>query len=139
MSHEYLLWVVVIACSLHVAEEAVLDWVKVTQRVVSRFGMTITWPDFYVVNAVMIVGGVATAMIGWILIEIVSRSLFALDRPWLPVAASMIPVAINVALTLKFQFSRPEFLGLGATCGLLAGFVFLFVVAHLGRRRWMRE
>ncbi|MBZ5583630.1 MAG: hypothetical protein LAQ30_15755 [Acidobacteriia bacterium] len=83
--------------------------------------------------------GLGPAMIGWILIEIVSRSLFALDRPWLPVAASMIPVAINVALTLKFQFSRPEFLGLGATCGLLAGFVFLFVVAHLGRRRWMRE
>ena len=65
MSHEYVLWVVVMACGLHVLEEAVLDWVKVTQQTASRFGVTITWPDFYVVNAVMIAGGVASAMIGW--------------------------------------------------------------------------
>lgn len=42
MAHEYILWVVVIACSLHVVEEGVLDWVKVTRQTASRFGVTAT-------------------------------------------------------------------------------------------------
>lgn len=65
MAHEYLLWVVVIACALHVLEEAVLDWVGWAGRLMQRFGLAVTWGDFYVVNAVMIVGGIAGAMIGW--------------------------------------------------------------------------
>lgn len=65
MSHEYVLWVVVIACALHVTEEAVLDWVGEAGRMMGRFGLVITWSDFWVVNAAMIVGGIAGAMIGW--------------------------------------------------------------------------
>jgi hypothetical protein len=65
LSHEYVLWVVVIGCTLHVLEESVLEWVSVTRPMASRFGVTITWSDFYVVNAAMIVGGIAGAMIGW--------------------------------------------------------------------------
>lgn len=65
MTHEFVLWVVVIGCGLHVAEEAVLDWVSVIRPIAARFDMTVSWPDFHVVNAVMIVGGIAGAMIGW--------------------------------------------------------------------------
>ena len=65
MTHEFVLWVVVIGCSLHVIEEAVLNWVKVTEKIVGRFGMSATWSDFYVVNAGMVAGGIAGAMIGW--------------------------------------------------------------------------
>lgn len=67
MTHEYVLWVVVIGCGLHVIEESMLDFVGVAGRVAGQFraGVTMTWPDFYVVNAAMIAGGIAGAMIGW--------------------------------------------------------------------------
>ena len=79
------------------------------------------------------------SLIGWSLIEILSRSLFALARPWAPVIAAVIPVLINIALTMRIGSFRPEFLGLGATVGLVAGFVVLFVVAHSNRKRWLDE
>jgi putative peptidoglycan lipid II flippase len=78
--------------------------------------------------------GLGPSLIGWSLIEIGSRSLFALDRPWPPVVAAAIPALLNVTLTLRFGFQRPEALGLGATCGLLAGFAVLFAMAHLSRK-----
>ncbi len=62
MSHEVVLWVGVIACSLHVLEETLLDWVGMAQTVAP---FKITWSDFYIVNAAMIVGAVAAAAIGW--------------------------------------------------------------------------
>ena len=46
------------------------------------------------------------SLIGWSLIEIQARSLFALDRPWLPVIAALIPVIINVAITVRVGLSR---------------------------------
>jgi putative peptidoglycan lipid II flippase len=79
------------------------------------------------------------SVIGWSLMEILSRSLFALARPWPPVIAAVIPVLINVALTVRTGSFRPEFLGLGATVGLIAGFAVLFVVAHTKRKRWLEE
>jgi putative peptidoglycan lipid II flippase len=83
--------------------------------------------------------GLGPSLIGWSLIEVMSRSLFGLDRPWPPVIAAAIPVALNVALTLRLQSSRPELVGLGATAGLLAGFAALFAIAHAERRRWMKQ
>jgi len=79
------------------------------------------------------------AMIGWSLLEIASRALFALDRPWPPVIAAWIPVIFNVALTLWLHSYKPELIGLGASLGLLAGFLVLFAVAHGKRRRWMGQ
>jgi hypothetical protein len=32
---------------------------------------------------------------------------------------------------------RPEWIGLGASLGLMAGFVVLFAIVHAGRRRWL--
>jgi len=77
------------------------------------------------------------SVIGWSLLEILSRSLFALDRPRAPVIAASLPVLINVTLTLRIGSLRPELLGLGASVGLLAGFLFLFVIAHTSRKRWL--
>lgn len=79
------------------------------------------------------------SLVGWSLIEITSRSLFALDRPWPPVIAALIPVLLNVAVTLRLGSVRPEYLGLGASVGLLAGFAVLFVTAHLSRKRWLQQ
>jgi putative peptidoglycan lipid II flippase len=79
------------------------------------------------------------SLIGWSLIEIASRSLFALDRPWPPVIAAWIPVTCNVTLTLWLHSYRPELIGLGASLGLLTGFLVLFAVAHTNRRRWLAQ
>jgi putative peptidoglycan lipid II flippase len=80
--------------------------------------------------------GLGPSLIGWSLIEVASRSLFALDRPWPPVIAAAIPVLLNVTFTLRLESRRPEFIGLGATLGLLAGAGALFVMAHASRKRW---
>ena len=79
------------------------------------------------------------SLIGWTLIEITSRSLFALDRRWLPVLAASIPLLLNVALTLRGHSFAPERIGLGASVGLLAGFAVLFAGMRIGRRRWLEE
>jgi putative peptidoglycan lipid II flippase len=83
--------------------------------------------------------GLGPSLIGWSLIEIASRCLFALDRPWPPVIAAAIPVLLNVTLTVRFGFTRPATLGLGATFGLLAGFATLFLMAHLSRKNGPKQ
>jgi putative peptidoglycan lipid II flippase len=77
------------------------------------------------------------SVIGWSLLEIFSRSLFALDRPWPPVIAAWIPVIFNVVLTLWLHSYRPQWIGLGASLGLLTGFLVLFAVAHANRAHWL--
>jgi putative peptidoglycan lipid II flippase len=79
------------------------------------------------------------SLVGWSLIEILARSLFALDRPWQPVAAAIVPVLINVAITLRVGPNHPEYLGLGASVGLISGFAILFVMAHSSRKRWLAQ
>ena len=79
------------------------------------------------------------SLIGWSLIEILARSLFAVDRPWGPVIAAVIPVLINVAITVRIGPSHPEYLGLGASIGLISGFAVLFVMTHAGRKRWLNQ
>ena len=77
------------------------------------------------------------SVVGWSLLEISSRSLFALDRPWPPVIAAWIPVLFNAALTLWLHSDRPQWIGLGPSLGLLLGFLVLFAIAHANRARWL--
>jgi putative peptidoglycan lipid II flippase len=79
------------------------------------------------------------SLVGWSLLEISSRSLFALDRPWPPVIAAWIPVMFNVTLTLWLHSHRPQLMGLGASLGLLAGFLVLFAIARTNRSRWLEQ
>jgi putative peptidoglycan lipid II flippase len=81
----------------------------------------------------------APSLVGWSLIEILARSLFALDRRWPPVIAAAIPVVVNVAVSLRLGATRPEYIGLGSSIGLAAGFVVLFVMAHLSRKQWLSQ
>jgi len=81
--------------------------------------------------------GLGPSLVGWSLIEIAARSLFALDRRWPPVIAAVIPVLINVALTVRMHSFRPELVGIGSTLGLLAGFLTLFLMLHANRKRWL--
>jgi peptidoglycan biosynthesis protein MviN/MurJ (putative lipid II flippase) len=81
--------------------------------------------------------GLGPSFVGWSLIEITSRSLFALDRPWPPVIAAVIPLLFNVVFTLRLHSHRPELIGVGATLGVLAGFLALFAMMHANRGRWL--
>ena len=83
--------------------------------------------------------GLGASLLGWSLIEICARSLFALDRRWPAVVAAMVPVALNVAITLRLHSFRPELLGIGSTFGLAAGFGVLFLMMHTRRNRWISE
>lgn len=61
-NHEYTLWVVVMAVSLHVLEEYTLNfvgWAQVALKV------DVSWEIFHLVNASLIVFGIAGAAIGW--------------------------------------------------------------------------
>jgi putative peptidoglycan lipid II flippase len=79
--------------------------------------------------------GLAPSLIGWALMEILARSMFALERPWPPVLASVIPLLCNVVIALRLGLSHPQYLGVGASAGLLTGCLALFAMSHLTRRK----
>ena len=83
--------------------------------------------------------GLGPSLIGWSLFEILSRSLFALDRRWPPVLAAFIPILVNATLTLRFGLSQPRWIGAGASLGTLAGFGVLFLLALTQRKRWLEQ
>ncbi len=83
--------------------------------------------------------GLGPSLVGWSLVEIGSRSLFALDRPWPPVIAAVIPLILNVVLTLRVQSMRPELIGLGSSIGLMVAFSVLFTMMRANRTRWFKE
>ena len=79
--------------------------------------------------------GLAPSLIGWTLMDLISRCCFALDRPRLPLIAAFVPVSVNgvflAVLRWRGQLGDPVLLGLGASCGLLAGFVVLFAMTRM--------
>jgi putative peptidoglycan lipid II flippase len=79
--------------------------------------------------------GLAPCLIGWTLMDLISRCCFALDRPRLPLIAAFLPVTVNgiflSVLRWRGQLGNPVLLGLGASTGLLAGFAFLFVMTRI--------
>ena len=86
--------------------------------------------------------GFAPSLIGLSLLELTSRSLFALNRPSLPMLAAGIPVVVNVVFSIAMRTAyparamQPEYIGLGASLGLLAAFAILFAAIHSRRRVW---
>lgn len=89
--------------------------------------------------------GFAPCLIGLSLLELNSRALFALERPRLPIAAAAIPVGFNLVFSAVLRagdpvrFSRPEYIGLGASLGFLLSFAVLFTAAHGRRKYWSTE
>lgn len=76
--------------------------------------------------------GFAPSIVGWALMDLTSRCSFALDRPRLPLIAAFIPVSINLlVMTVLGRHRNPVLLGMGTSIGFLAGFLWLFVAAHL--------
>ncbi len=61
MFHEYILWIATIAYGVHMMEETIYDWHGWVRRVLK---LQAEWSEFYLVNAIVIVFGVPSAMIG---------------------------------------------------------------------------
>jgi putative peptidoglycan lipid II flippase len=83
--------------------------------------------------------GFAPSLIGWSLLELTSRSLFALDRPWMPLRAVAIPVILNLAFVLLVRTPEPQWIGVGASLGFLLAFLLLFALMRINRGRWLDE
>ncbi len=81
--------------------------------------------------------GFAPSLIGWSLLELTSRSLFALDRPRLPLGAVAIPVIFNLAFALLVRSPEPQRIGVGASLGFLIAFLLLFSLVRVNRQRWL--
>jgi len=81
--------------------------------------------------------GLGPSLVGWSLMEILARSLFALDHRWPPVIAAFIPVLVNVTLSLRLGFSQPHWIGVGASLGTFAGFAALLLMTFANRKRWL--
>ncbi|HEU5023170.1 MAG TPA: lipid II flippase MurJ [Bryobacteraceae bacterium] len=83
--------------------------------------------------------GLAPSLIGWTLMDLISRCCFALGRPRFPLIAAFAPVTVNAifleVLNLRGALADPALLGLGASMGLLGGFVVIFLLTRsLGGR-----
>jgi putative peptidoglycan lipid II flippase len=83
--------------------------------------------------------GLAPSLIGWSLLDITARSLFALDRSWLPAAAAAIPVIVNLAVLQGMGHLKPGFIGVGASLGMLLSFAVLFALVRSKRTQWLAE
>lgn len=76
--------------------------------------------------------GFAPSIVGWTLLDLVSRCFFALDRPKRPVVAAFVPVSLNLGIMLLAgKTANPVMLGLAPSAGLAAGFLALFALAHV--------
>ncbi len=77
--------------------------------------------------------GLGPSLVGWSLIEIAARSLFALDRPWPPVLAATSALLFNVIFTLRLAPRSPQWIGVGSSAGLMLGFLIVLSISKLSR------
>lgn len=61
--HTYLLWIAVFCYAAHIYEEATLGWLSWAQDILQF--KSLTWKDFYLTNAIVIILGICCAMVGW--------------------------------------------------------------------------
>jgi putative peptidoglycan lipid II flippase len=81
--------------------------------------------------------GFAPSLIGWSLLELMSRALFALDRPALPLGAVAVAAIFNLGFVLLVHSPEPQWIGVGASLGFLIAFLLLFAMVWMNRRRWL--
>lgn len=61
-THSAVIWVCLIAYSIHIMEEFMLDWKTWAETILK---LPANWPHFYVTNMIVFALGVASGMIGW--------------------------------------------------------------------------
>jgi len=111
--HEYVLWLMVMVYGLHILEEFTLDWKSWSH---DTLGFNLEWSNFYVTNAIVIVLGISSAMIGW---KLPAVSLM------FPAVAIVNAIFLHIIPTIKARRYSPGlvtavigFLPVGALCYL---------------------
>ncbi|HUX36348.1 MAG TPA: HXXEE domain-containing protein [Rectinemataceae bacterium] len=109
--HEYVLWLMVMVYGLHILEEFTLDWKSWSHE---ALGFNLEWSNFYVTNAIVIVLGFSSAMIGW---KLPGVSLM------FPAVAIVNAIFLHIVPTIKARRYSPGlftavigFLPIGALC-----------------------
>lgn len=82
--------------------------------------------------------GFAPSLIGWSLLELTARSMFALDKTGLPLIAAAFAVAVNLAVLAVTQSPAPAHIGVGSSAGLILAFLLLFAASRAQRRKSLR-
>jgi hypothetical protein len=106
MKREYTLWLVVMAASLHILEEFTLNfvgWARVA------LGLTVSWEQFHLVNASLIVFGIAAAMIGWRVPEVslMSPAMIAVNAVLFHIPLSLIQWRLSPGTVTSVVFFIP--------------------------------
>lgn len=111
------LWVATAAYAVHILEEFALDWRDWASNVL---GLPVEWPDFYVVNAIVVVLGIAAANLA------VEAPALALGFPALMLINAVVFHLAPILVT-RGRFSPGAitatvlFLPIGSACFVVAG------------------
>lgn len=62
MSHEYFLWIATLAYGVHIVEEMLFNWRGWAR---GYLNLPAEWNEFYVFNAIVVLYGCVSAVIGW--------------------------------------------------------------------------
>jgi putative peptidoglycan lipid II flippase len=79
--------------------------------------------------------GFAPSLIGWSLLELTARSMFALDKTGLPLIAAAFAVAVNLTVLAVTHAPSPTYIGVGSSAGLILAFLFLFAASRVQRKQ----
>ena len=61
-THEYILWILTAAYATHVLEEHAFNWKTWAE---GSLRLAVSWDQFYLTNAAVVVLGICTAIVGW--------------------------------------------------------------------------
>jgi len=119
-------WTALAAAGITVVMTALGPWVVALLFERGRFGAAST----STVSGIL--SGFFPVLVAWSVLDVISRSLFALGRSRAPILAAGLGLLINLAFSTLFPFSSIDRIGLGAVLGFAAAAVV--VAVHLRRR-----
>lgn len=95
MTREFILWISLFAYALHICEEAILNWKGWVKK--SGIVKNVEWSDFYIVNAAVVVLGIACSQVGW------NLPFFALIFPGLQLINALFFHILPTLIQKKFS------------------------------------
>ena len=107
---------------------AVAPWVVAVLFERGRFGAASTS------TVAAMLAGFFPVLIAWSVLDIISRSLFALGRPRAPLAAAAVALLINLAVSTLAPRQSVHWIGVGAIAGFVAaaGLILIHLRRHYG-------
>lgn len=113
--HDYIIWILVVLYAAHILEEYMLDWRTWAEK---TSGLSVSWTAFFLVNAAVIILGIACAQVGWKLPE------FSLIFP----ALMLVNTLVHLAPMIKTRKYSPGVIS--ALCLFIPGGLITFYAAQ---------